>query len=206
MINVAIIEDHMLLANTLSFYLKNQQNINVVSVNNDANSFLQIVESKNIDVALIDVELPEIDGIELCGMIKKNYSHIKIVGYSLHDSKPYFEMMTNQGAEAYVLKYDNTEEITNAIYAVNANLNYYSQGVFHLLKKSDAILNNKNILSTRQIEIANLIADGSSTKKIATVLNISEATISTHRNNIMKKLNVHNVAGIIRYISRLNIK
>lgn len=202
MINIAIIEDHKLLANTLSYYLKSQSRLNVVSINNDAASFLQIVEGKDIDIAIIDISLPIMDGTELCGILKKNYPKIKVIGYSLYNSKDYFDKMINQGADAYVLKDDDADEITNAIYAVNENLSYYSKSVYHLLKKNSRIAEPENKLSERQIEIAKLIAEGASTKAIASILNISEATISTHRNNIMKKLNVHNVAGIIRFINQ----
>ena len=202
MINIAIIEDHKLLANTLSYYLKSQTRLNVVSINNDAASFLQIVEDKDVDVAIIDISLPNMDGTELCGILKKNYPKIKVIGYSLYNSKDYLDKMLNQGADAYILKDDNVEEITNAIYAVNEDLSYYSQSVFPLFKKNSRIVEPENKLSKRQIEIAKLIAEGASTKAIAAILNITEATISTHRNNIMKKLNVHNVAGIIRFVNQ----
>lgn len=207
MINIAIVEDQKILAQTLTHCLGCTEEFNVVATYINGSNFLENYKNENIDVAILDVDLPDIDGITLCSILKQSNPEIKVIGFTFHESKLYFDDMVNNGAIGFVLKNDGLEELKNAIFAANDNLSYYSQGIFALILASSenkkSIKQNDVELSKRQLEIAELISKGLTTKEIATQIGISESTISTHRNHILKKLNVHNIAGITSYINNL---
>ena len=193
-----------MLAQTLSFSLSPTNGFKVVSISNTAKSFLEIANSIGIDIAIIDINLPDLDGAELCSIIKRDFPKIKVIGFSLHESVLFFNDMISNGAKGYVLKNDGLEELKIAINAVHNNLTYYSQGILNLLVNKPLKCKVEIKLSNRQEEIINLIVKGATTKQIAAKLYLSEATVATHRNAIMKKLNVHNVAGIINFANNQN--
>lgn len=206
MINIAIVEDQTILAQTLTYCLGKVEGFQVVASYRNGNSFLNNYKSEKIDVAILDIDLPDIDGIRICELLQTESPNIKVIGFTLHESRLFFDDMISKGASGYILKNDSFEELKNAIFAVNDNLTYFSQGVFSLImeftSKSSSVKTEVQ-LSKRQLEIAHLISKGATTKEIATSIGLSEATISTHRNHIMKKLNVHNIAGITSYINYL---
>ena len=154
----------------------------------------------------MDIDMPVLNGIEATKLIKEKFPHVKVIILSMHNESGLIKTLLKTGADGYVLKNADRSELLEAIKMVSGGKSYFSADVTRSLAVGDENPgsgfhkeNKVADLTTREIEILKLIAEGYSNKEIGDKLFISHRTVDTHRTNLMKKLDVNNVAGIIRF-------
>jgi len=194
---ILLADDHFLvleglevLLSTFNFVEKTHSVLNFVNLK-------EILEDENFDVLLLDIHFGKHDGREIIGEIKEMVPNMKIIALTSHADSATIKSSVNAGFDGYLLKIDGREEIEKALKAVTNDEKYFSpktQQVFFEVNASK----NKITLTEREKEILQLIVHEKTTKEIAEQLCLSEKTIETHRSNIMQKLDVKNIAGMVK--------
>lgn len=203
---ILIVDDHQLIIDGLRGFIESNQNYQVIGEANTGTEAIRLTSVLNPDLILMDIEMPEMSGIQASQEIKKSHPQIKIIIVSMHNEKQLIKKLIDQGADGYLLKNSSQIEVMDAIEKVLNNQIYLSQDVtLSLLDKSqnksshDSDVTTIAQLTEREIEILKLVAQGMKNKEVGDSLNISHRTVDTHRTNLMKKLDVTNVAGLIRF-------
>jgi DNA-binding NarL/FixJ family response regulator len=163
---------------------------------------LEMLNIFKVDLVLIDIDMPIINGIDTIKQIKKHFPRVKVVVLTMHDEKDMITKLLNLGADGYLLKKSSKQELIQCILGVANDERYISsEATTNALlvdeSKSNTVLLSQ--LTEREIEIVKLIAEGNSNKEIGDKLFISHSTVYTHRSYLMWKLGVHNVAGIVKF-------
>ncbi|MFK4812710.1 response regulator [Devosia sp. ZW T5_3] len=197
-IKVLLVDNHPLVLDGLKAILETFEHIDVVGVAGLALAGLEIARATRPQVALMDINMPHVNGIEALELFREQVPETRVLMLSMHDSREYISTSVMHGASGYVLKDVSTEEIVEAIETVAAGGTYFSSGV------SDVLLERRaseaaQPLTAREYSVLLLIAAGQSNKQVAEALSISAATVETHRKKIKKKLGVTSTAGLTRY-------
>ncbi|MDP9840671.1 DNA-binding NarL/FixJ family response regulator [Neorhizobium huautlense] len=197
-IRVLLIDNHPLVLEGLEALLRTFEHIEVVGTAGTARAGLERAVQARPDVVLMDINMPQMSGIEAIELFRENLPQTKILMLSMHDSREYISTSVLHGASGYILKDVSTDEIVSAIEAVAAGGTYFSSGVSDVLleKKGNAA---SSLLTTREHDVLLLIASGHSNRDIAQALAISEATAETHRKKVKKKLGITTTAGLVRF-------
>lgn len=198
-INILIADDHQLIIDGLKSLLKNQDGINVSAEANNGREALRMLGFLPVDVILMDIDMPVMNGIETLKEVKKLYPGIKVIIISMHNEAGMIRSLIDLGANGYMLKSCTQDELLGAIRKVADGQSYFSTDVTMALLKQANPGQNTEFLTERETEILKLIAAGFSNKEIGDKLFISHRTVDTHRTNLMKKLTVSNIAGLISY-------
>ena len=199
-IRVIICDDHPLVLEGIRSVIETYGHIRVVGAVGSARAALALAESDEADVVLLDINMPELSGLDAVELFRERLPRTRLLMLSMHDSREYISTAVMYGASGYILKDVSTSEIINAIETVAGGDTYFSSGV------ADAILNKSakpaaNMpLSTREQAVLLLLAQGQSNKDIAVSLDISVRTVETHRKHIKKKLGIATTAGLTRYV------
>jgi len=216
-IRILLVDDEPLLIESLEIILNNEKDFNVVGLMNNGMEALKFLENNEVDVMLIDLNMPVMGGIELISEVKKKKSDIKIVVLTTFYDNDNISQALKNGADGYILKDSGKDAIINAIsQAVNGNgvLDHkVMQKLTGMLANNDekeekhkSMDNEKinssvsEILTSRELEIAKLIADGLTNSQIASVLFISEGTVKNYVSNIYDKTNIHDRAKLVVYL------
>lgn len=206
MIKVTIADDHRMVSDGIKTILENSKQIRVIDVLTDGASLLRSLSIVEPDVILMDIDMPVMNGLEAMQEIRKKYPMQKVIVLTMHEEKALVKKFNDLGAKGFLLKNSDQDELLMAIKKVNEGGYYYSAALTHNLinNKSqsfstDAYDEKKALLTDRESEILKLIAEGYSNKEIGEKLFISHRTVDTHRTNLMNKLEVSNIAGLIRY-------
>lgn len=197
-IKVLLADDHPLVLDGIRSCLEINEDIEVVGVANNGRDALDKAEQLEPDIVLMDINMPELNGLDATEIFRERYPHIKLLILSMHDNREYITSALNSGARGFVLKDVPSQEIVTAIRSVHQGGTYFSSGV------SDILLNNMDEengspLTTREQTILILLAQGKSNKHVARELDISVRTAETHRRNIKRKLNISTTAGLTKY-------
>ncbi len=206
-IRIFIIDDHQLFIDGLKSLFATEKQFVVVGCANNGKEALQFLETTPVDVVLVDIEMPLMNGFDTASFIIKKHSGIKIIALTTHDEKSIIRKMIEVGASGYLLKNIDKSTLLEAINTVldgrlyfsseiTVSLNSMTDPVEKLTANRDPALDQ---LSAREVEILVQIANGKSNTKIAEELFLSPKTIDTHRTNIMQKLNINNVVGLVRF-------
>ena len=201
-IKTLLVDDHKMIRDGIKSILNNDKNISVVAeFGNGVDAIKYLERNDNIDVVILDINMPELNGISTTEIITKMFKSIKIVALTMHDEEAYITKMLKAGALGYVLKDSGGEKLIQAVKTVYQGEKYYSNEVSVTL--IDGMLNgNKeketSTLSTREIDVLKNIVEGLTNKEIADLLNISKRTVETHRRNIMYKLELKNTAEMVQ--------
>lgn len=203
-IKVLLVDDHQLIIDGLKSLMKNAGEIEITGTANNGREALRVLEILTIDVVLMDIDMPVMNGIDALKEIKKGKPAIKVIILSMHDESGMIKNLLALGADGYLLKSTSQDELISAIKKVSDGNKYFSTEVTLSLlngsqSNSQLPKQQAEILTTREEEILKLIAEGYSNKEIGTRLFISHRTVDTHRTNLMKKLNTSNIAGLISY-------
>ncbi len=202
-ISVLLVDDHQIIIDGLKSLLSNSGEIAVVGEANNGRETLRILDLMGIDIVLLDIDMPVLNGIDTLKEIRRLGSAVKVIILSMHNEAGMIKSLINLGANGYLLKSSSQEEVVSAIRKVAAGQSYFSTEVtLSLLNKPQNKLHfdqQTELLTDRETEIVRLIAEGFSNKEIGEKLFISHRTVDTHRTNLMKKLNVSNIAGLISY-------
>lgn len=205
-VKIVLADDHPLFAEGIAMLLNSIPGIEVVGIANNGKEVLQLLQKEPCDLALLDVHMPGMDGIETSHHIKNTYPHIQIVALTMEDDATIVEKMTNAGASGYVLKTADKHTLHQAI--IKAIQQTPANSIKQIANKLHPPENNHTIanldaqfhsLTSREIEILHLIAQGYSTPQIADKLVISPKTVETHRKNMLKKVKVKNIMGLVNY-------
>jgi len=215
-IRIAIAEDHQVLIDGLTSLLEEIENFKVTLTANDGKSLLEQLENENVDVILMDINMPEVDGLEATKEIKANYTDVKVLILSMHDDLRLIKELLKAGADGYVLKNTGIDELTDAINKIATGENYFCKPIADkimqvLLNKKEATGRQKGnaflpvSITPREREILNLICMEYTSSEIAGELYISINTVETHRKNLLSKLNCKNSVGLVKYAITNNI-
>jgi len=207
-IKIMVVDEHKILREGLSTLIAKQPEMEVIGEATDGREALQLLEKNTPDLILMDVTMPNLNGIEATRKIKARKPNIEIIALSLHSDRRYVLGMIDAGASGYLLKECAFEELVRAINTVMSKKKYLSPGISDILideyvKKTTTdkpTIYSK--LTPREREILQLIAEGKNTKEIARYLFISVKTVETHRRHIKKKLKVESVAELTKIAIR----
>ncbi|HEU5054850.1 MAG TPA: response regulator transcription factor [Hanamia sp.] len=199
MIKVFIIDDHPMVVEGLQSLLNRLKDIEVSGSVSNAFDAIPFIEKNIPDVILLDINLPEISGIELCKKIHQQLPSVKILGISTFSERSYISRMIENGASGYLIKSASAEEIAEAIQTVMGGKMYLSVAMEHMIKPL-SILPSEDLpaLTKREKEILQLISEGLTNNQIAEKLFISPLTVDSHRKNLLTKLSVNNTASLIK--------
>lgn len=207
-IRILLADDHKIMREGLRALLEKQPDMEVVADAEDGQTAIQVAQKLKPDVAIIDITLPALNGIEAARIISVLVPGIKVIGFSMHSGRRFVIEMLKAGALGYVLKECAFEELVQAIHAVVANRTYLSPKIADVVIKDYVGLFPRtefsvySVLTSREREVLQLLAEGKATKKIAPRLHVSMKTIETHRQRIMDKLNIYTVAELTKYAIR----
>ena len=201
-IKVFIVDDHYMVIEGIRSLLQNEKDIEWTGHAMNAASCLAFLKQQLPDVILMDINLPDQSGIELCKEVRLIYPSIFVIGLSTFNQQSFIQKMMDNGASGYVLKNATQEELTDAIGTVVKGKTYLSEEASHTLRKEDAAA---VVLTRREKEVLALIAEGMTNNEIAKNLFISVTTVETHRKNLLAKLEAKNTASLIRIASQLHL-
>lgn len=205
MINIILADDHHLIIEGISKLLEDDADINIVATCENGSKVLEILPKINVDVLLLDLDMPIMNGMQCAEAVKQKYPEVKIAILTMHKENSLIQKFIEFGVNGYFLKTIQKNELTHAIKTIAAGGDYFTSDVTKaLLKKHSThpdVTQSPLLkeLTRREIEIINLVAQGLSNNEIGKKLFISPRTADTHRTNIMRKLDLHNVAEIVRF-------
>ena len=198
MITILIVDDHPIVAEGIRKLIQDSRTAEVIGVAGTGKACLDFLRWEKPDVILLDIGLPDISGIDLCKTIKAKDRSFKILALTTFNERSTVVSMLKNGADGYILKNSETEEIIQAIQAVHSGGKYVCDDAEVLLKEH---ITNDLLLTNREKEVLKLIADGFTNLEIAEKLFISPLTVDSHRKNLITKLEARNTASLIRIAS-----
>lgn len=202
-IKVLVADDHPVVRRGLQSLLAKQERLTVVGEAADGDEALQKALAMSPDVALLDISMPRRDGLEVTSLLRKQAPKTKVLILSVHSNKEYIFRIIQAGAHGYVSKEAAPEELLRAIESVHAGETFFSPEIARAALNQMVNHGGKKEpfgqLTTREREVLVLIAKGQSNKEIASQLGIGVRTIETHRERIMRRLDIHSVAGLTKF-------
>lgn len=209
-VRILLADDHALVRSGIRLVLESLSGLEVVGEAQGGHEALKLVESLRPDIALLDISMPGLNGIETARHMRKRFPSIRSVILSMHDGEAYVSQALRAGASGYLLKDATPAELELALTAVSRGETYLSTRVSgvvieRFLQSTEKSASPLQHLTERQREILQLIAEGYSTKQIAGQLGVSIKTVETHRSLLMDRLDIHDVAGLVRFALRNGI-
>jgi DNA-binding NarL/FixJ family response regulator len=209
-IRVLIADDHTLVRAGIRSLLERLPEITVVAEATDGREAVNLLKSSAADVVLMDISMPRLNGLDATRHMIRMVPQIRVIILSMHKSQQYVWEALEAGAAGYLLKDADLSELSFAIAAVMRGKAYLSPEIAkHVVKdyvrRSEGGEPFRQPLTPRQREVLQLMAEGTTTRKIAQALNISVKTVETHRAQLMERLDIHDVAGLVRYAIRTGI-
>lgn len=199
MIRVFIVDDHPVVIEGIHSLLQNEKGIEWAGQAMNAQSCLGYFVNNTADVVLMDISMPGMDGVELCSVVKEKYPGIMVLGLSTFNQGLYIKKMMENGASGYILKNSSKEELIKAIHTVNDGGIFFSGEAGEALQEYQrSSMQELPVLSAREKEILELIAEGYTNPQIAEKIFLSSFTVDSHRKNLLAKLGVKNTASLIR--------
>lgn len=205
-VNIVLADDHTILREGLRALLSADSNFEIIGEAEDGRAAVRCVEKLGPDLLLMDLSMPRMSGMDAISEIKKRYPETKIIALTVHKTEEYLLSTLQAGVDGYVLKDATHDELVMAIHNVMAGKHYLSPGISEKViegylegKEGNPTVSSWQKLSLREREVLKLIAEGYKNKEIAEDLCISLKTVEKHRANLMKKLDLHNAAGLTVY-------
>ena len=210
MIQLLIVDDHPIVIQGIENAITKESNIEVAGTALNAEQAIKWLTAHHADVILLDIALPDMDGIDLCKYIHKNFPAAKIIGLTTFGQVSFITSMLRNGAKGYLYKNTSEEELVNAIKTVHEGQQYLSREVNEkLIAKAARTLPKRESfipkLTRREKEILDLIIAENTTQEIADLLHLSVSTIETHRMNLCAKLGARNMAGMVKNAIKLGL-
>jgi len=203
-IKLFIVDDHFMVIEGIHSLLNNEKDIEWMGHATNAASCLAFLQQQRPDVILMDINLPDKSGIDLCREVKELYPAVHILGLSTFNQQSFIEKMMSNGASGYVIKNATQQELMEAIYTVVKGKVFLSFDAALALRKPDTETNIP-VITRREKEVLELIAEGMTNNEIAQKLFIGITTVDTHRKNLLTKFNAKNTALLIRIATQLMI-
>jgi len=201
-INILIVDDHQLVRQGVRLMLEGKEELVIVGEATNGQEAIDFVESNPVDVVLLDLNMPEVNGVDACKSIKKNHPDTKVIILSMISEAKLVRNLMNYGANGYLLKNSGQDEIITAIKSVHEGKNHFDQEILDMMLYPDQYkqVKDENMhpsLSRREKEILQLVIEELTTAEIAEKLFISFGTVESHRRNMISKLGVRNTAGLV---------
>jgi DNA-binding NarL/FixJ family response regulator len=203
-IKIFIVDDHYMVIEGIHSLLQNEKNIEWMGHATNAASCLAFLQQQKPDVILMDINLPDKSGIDLCKEVKDKYPAVAVLGLSTFNQQSFIEKMIASGASGYVLKNATQEELIEGIETVVKGKQFLSFDAALALRKTDT-QNNMPVITRREKEVLELIADGMTNNEIAQKLFISSTTVDTHRKNLLAKFEAKNIAALIKVAVQMHM-
>lgn len=200
-INLLIADDHPLIIDGLRMVLEHEASIALMGEVHDGKTLLELLENQQPDVLLLDINMPEVNGIDACKIITKKYPAIRILAFSQYTEKRFVRRLLKNGAHGYLLKSSSASEIINAIKLVKNGGIYLSKGLPNIFDENRKLATSQLFpdLSHREMDVLKLICNEMNTQGIADTLLISKHTVETHRANLLSKVEAKNTAGLVKW-------
>lgn len=206
---VVIVEDQTAIREMLAEILRHDPNFEIVGQAGDGQTGLNLVLETKPDLLVLDARLPVLNGLELLRRVTKHLRHLRILVFSGHENPVLIREMLEAGAHGFVEKTAGLTELRKGLETISEGGTYFGPAVSGLLRNVVAnpsvSTTSRDFLTPREREILQLVAESFSTKEIAQKLNISVKTVDNHRTNLMRKLDLHNVASITRYAMQIGL-
>ena len=205
MITIAMAEDHQMLIDGVKSFFEYDEDINIIGTVNNGEDLVKLVSLKQPRLVITDIRMPIMDGIQATKLIKTKFPHIKVLALTMFDQPEAIKQMLDAGASGYLLKNSGIKMLSKAIVTVANGETFFDPNVaFNFM--NDYINENvtvgkseKIVLSNREKEILQLIANGNTSKDISETLFIAKTTVDTHRKNMIRKLNLKNGNELVKY-------
>jgi DNA-binding NarL/FixJ family response regulator len=205
-IRVLVADDHAIVREGLGTMLGNQPDMVVVGLAANGRDAIRMVDEYQPDVAVMDISMPELNGIDAISQMLPRHPNIKVIVLSIHETKPYVNRALKAGARGYLLKETAGLEVVEAVRAVYSGERYLSQRISDLLTDISfrSLDGSKEVspleqLSSREREILQLVAEGKTSQEIGERLSISSKSVDTYRSRLMRKIGVKDVAGLVKF-------
>lgn len=204
-LRVVLADDHALVRAGIRALLERMPGVEVVGEADTGLDALALIEAHQPDLALIDIAMRGLNGLEVATRVASDWPQVRVIILSMHANEEYVAQALHAGAVGYLLKDSAAAELDMALDAASRGETYLSPAISrtvisgYLARHSGAGRGTVSPLTSRQREILTLVAEGRSTKEIAHTLNLSVKTVETHRAQLMQRLNIHDVAGLVKY-------
>jgi len=207
MIRVLIADDHEMIRNGLSSLLRGESNILVVDMVRNGKEALNICASRQVDVVLMDIMMPEMNGVEATRAIKQEHPDVRVLIVTINDEPRFIKEVLQAGASGYILKHSSKDEIIKAIVAVAEKKQHFSTEVLTKISGEFAMGSKPGapMLTKKESEVLRLIAHEFTNQEIADNLDCGIRTVDTHKRNLIKKLEVKNVVGLVKYAIKMGV-
>ncbi len=204
--NIILADDHEIFLDSLSALVSSEENMEVLTKAHNGKELINLVKENQPDLCIVDMDMPEMNGLQASESLLRIYPELRIMILTMHKEKSLIKKMMSLGIKGYLLKTCDKEEFIFAINQILKNKTYFSDEVIETIVKDDAYethgspdISKIATLSDREKEVIQLLCDGLNNKQIADKLFVSHKTIDNHRTNIMRKIDVHNIVGLIRF-------
>ena len=205
-ITVLLAEDHRIVREGFRSLLKHERDIEVVGEAADGRQAVQLTRKLRPEVVVMDIAMPRLNGVEAARQIRKAFPDTRVLFLSAHSDDAYVEQVAVLGATGFLLKQTSSENLAMAIREVQKGNSFYSDSISKRVEKRSrkskergASAKSGNRLSSREVEVLQLIAEGKPNKEVAAELGLTFKTVDKHRQHLMSKLDIHDVAGLTRY-------
>jgi DNA-binding NarL/FixJ family response regulator len=208
MIRVFLVDDHQVLIDGISSRLSQEADLKVVGHALDGLDALRQLAELEADVLVLDLDLPKLDGLEVCKRVRQDFPNLQVLILSMHGDRMHVSSVLKLGAKGYVLKNRGADELVTAIRMVQAGDLFVSQSLIPVLAASSNSAHSSNSLprlTRREKEVLRLIVDGLSSVEIGERLHISLKTVESHRANLLEKLQANNTASLVRISLERNL-
>ena len=202
-IKILLVDDHPVVRRGISSCLAQQEHLVIVGEAADGLEAVRKAKELLPDIILMDIDMPGMNGLAVTELLRRELPNVKVLILSMHSNTNYVLRMIQSGARGYVLKEASTEELMNAIETVDSGKTFFSSKVAHLVLKQFVRHPGEEPtpaqLTSRESEVLIHLAEGRSNKEIASVLGVGVRTVETHREHLMRKLNIRSVAGLTKF-------
>lgn len=207
MIRVLITDDHEMIRNGLSSLIRGESDIHIVETAENGKQAIEICKNREIDVVLMDLMMPVLNGVEATRIIKEETPNTKVLAVTINDEARFIKEVLASGASGYILKHSSKEEILNAIRTVAEDKQHFGADVLNKISAEFAQLETDSapMLTKKESEVLKLIAQEFSNQEIAERLNCGIRTVDTHKRNLIRKLEVKNVVGLVKYALKMGV-
>jgi len=212
MIRILLADDHGIVRQGTRSLLEKEPDLEVIGEAEDGRSAVEMTDSLKPDIVVMDIAMPKLNGLDAAAQIVRRHPDMGVVILSMHDEEDYLVRALSAGVRGYLLKDTAQIDLVRAVRSVAQKKAFFSPAIAQMMVEDftrqmqrKGVVDSHELLTEREREILQLLAEGKSNKEAATILNVSPYTIETHRNNMMQKLNLHNTAEIVLYAVRKKI-
>lgn len=212
MIRILLADDHGIVRQGTRSLLEKEADLEIVGEVGDGRSAVELAEQLKPDIVVMDIAMPELNGLDAAAQIVRRHPEVGVIILSMHEEEDYLVRALATGVRGYLLKETAQLDLIRAVRSVAQKKAFFSPAIAQMLVEDftrqlqkKGITDSYELLTEREREVLQLLAEGKSNKEAATILSLSPHTIETHRNNLMQKLNLHNTAEIVLYAVRKKI-